>query len=1100
MLKRTRDICEGTTPTKKLNTGSTEEFDTREPNKRNEQTAICGEHSGRYLHRPWNMYQVGIIESISLKNFMCHTFLKVVFGPYFNFVSGNNGSGKSALLTALIIGLGGKATTTNRGHSTKDFVRTGQNSACISIALRNQGPDAFKPELYGKTIIVEQIISTQGTRQYRLKSESEHVISRKKEELNMILEQFNIQVDNPVSILNQEMSKLLLKSKSGTEKYKFFMKATRLEQMQEDYSQILQTKTTTREKIAEQDEYLAELKKKVKEMERRYKNLECLNDLQEKLEQLKNQMAWALVIEIEKELESIKDCLNREQINEITYNQELEEWQGKVNFAELKLKAAQDQLQKITDVKVQSRRQLFTLKESMQKKKKACKESEATFHLCKSQLEQLEKDHDRLQRQLEELSRGDQSSQTNLTESKNGINNLQQQLKPLKEEEATTLQQIENCYNAISNLKDEEDNLRHEEQSLKNMVQSKESELNKLKASGMDWLKRFNENMPAFLRKVEEAHKQGRFRKKPIGPLGACFKLKYPELALAVENCLRNLLHSFCCDNYRDEQVLQSLMSQYFNPRKRPQINVCEFSNQVYNIKNRAVYHPEFPTVFESLEISNPVVANCFIDLRNIERILIIKSNSRAREIMQQQRPPANCREAFTAAGDHVFPNRYYSSETDRARYLGGDVESKIRELEVELNDKKSQLSHCQQRSNSIKDEIKLFYTNISNTQKKRRQIQERITKIKLEIGDLENIEDPQPFHIPTLRKEAQDICHRIESAQNNLEQARMDLDVHRKLLEEDEKKYKEIQGKEHSLAEEIDSRKEELSKVDTEIDTYKQKEKHCKGERNKHLERINELKRRLESKECILERDIAKARQICVQRLEVTRDPKSIDEEINCLREIINKAQEVHGNKEETTRQYFEILKLQKNIQSEVKSLKMFMQLIDEIMKERHKAYESFLKSMSIRCKLNFSILMSKQHYYGMIKFDHKSRDLSITVERGEGMKTGQEDMRSLSGGERSFSTVCFILSLWDSIESPFCCLDEFDVYMDMVNRRISIDLILRVAESIQCDQFFFFTPLTTSFLPKGDQIRTFHLHDHERGQTTLPFASPDEPEDSDD
>ena len=48
-------------------------------------------------------------------------------------------------------------------------------------------------------------------------------------------------------------------------------------------------------------------------------------------------------------------------------------------------------------------------------------------------------------------------------------------------------------------------------------------------------------------------------------------------------------------------------------------------------------------------------------------------------------------------------------------------------------------------------------------------------------------------------------------------------------------------------------------------------------------------------------------------------------------------------------------------------------------------------------------------------------------TTEKASATKNTQ----SLSGGERSFTTVCFIMSLWNAMEAPFRILDEFDVFM---------------------------------------------------------------------
>lgn len=63
--------------------------------------------------------RAGTINYMILKNFMCHSLLEVNFTNNISIIIGKNGSGKSAILTALIVGLGGKASLTNRGTSVK---------------------------------------------------------------------------------------------------------------------------------------------------------------------------------------------------------------------------------------------------------------------------------------------------------------------------------------------------------------------------------------------------------------------------------------------------------------------------------------------------------------------------------------------------------------------------------------------------------------------------------------------------------------------------------------------------------------------------------------------------------------------------------------------------------------------------------------------------------------------------------------------------------------------------------------------------------------------------------------------------------------------
>jgi chromosome segregation ATPase len=168
-----------------------------------------------------------------------------------------------------------------------------------------------------------------------------------------------------------------------------------------------------------------------------------------------------------------------------------------------------------------------------------------------------------------------------------------------------------------------------------------------------------------------------------------------------------------------------------------------------------------------------------------------------------------------------------------------------------------------------------------------------------------------------------------------------------------------------------------------------------------------------------------------------------------------------------------------------------------------REELFAKVKEEIPIKLRKKFTELMNMRNYVGDLTVDHEAKKIEISVQTHKDAKKGRldngeplvsededaagrrlsvaaaskkraqniaQDLKGLSGGERSYTTACFVMALWSCVESPFRCLDEFDVFMDMVNRRIIMELLSDLARQHRHIQFFFFTPQGISELQAND------------------------------
>lgn len=502
----------------------------------------------------------GIIEEIQCINFMCHEHLTVTLGPLINFIIGHNGSGKSAVLTALTICLGGKATATNRAQNLKSLIKEGKEHATVTVRIKNQGPLAYKPSQYGDSIIVERHFSKSGTSGFKLKDRNGRVVSTKKGELEDILDAFSMQIDNPMNVLTQDMARQFLNNSTPKDKYKFFLQGTQLENLNRDYQQIEQSLELMNAKAEVKETDLGILRKRMEDLAGKARRAENLERMRAKETVIAHQAAWARVEQEEADLAKAEAEVERVDLLIQKRTTVVDEISESYERADQAHQAAQQdvadittelepakQLEKEANKHFQEMRQkIFTLKSDERNVGEDVRKKEQEVKKHKLEIEQLrqrqaEADNGLHAEKVQEL----ELAKAEFERSKEVYTNHGTSLPALQEELKTAQTEQTIAEQKAAKAREDEKRIRN---NIKNLQEGQRN-----------WLDAYPN--PGGLEKLLRAiQSDRRFREQPVGPMGRHVKLGRPEWGYILEKQFGSVLNGFVVTSKADQTTLTDLM------------------------------------------------------------------------------------------------------------------------------------------------------------------------------------------------------------------------------------------------------------------------------------------------------------------------------------------------------------------------------------------------------------------------------------------------------------------------------------------------------------------------------------------------------------
>ncbi|PCH39760.1 nucleoside triphosphate hydrolase protein [Wolfiporia cocos MD-104 SS10] len=1040
--------------------------------------------------------EMGIIESLEMHHFMCHRFLTFKFGPQINFIIGHNGSGKSAVLSALTVALGGKATSTGRGSGLKSFIREGAEVAEVTVAIKNQGEEAYRPRDYGKTIYITRRFTKEGASSYKIRSAGGQVISNKREELSAICDHMNIQVDNPMNILTQDAARQFLSASQPADKYKFFLRGTQLGQLSEEYQICLEHIGIARKTLLRKREDIPDLQDRLDEATARFREAAAAREQRHKADELKKELAWAHVASKEQELSK--------QLQEVAkLERRIPKIQADMDKTEAEFQRVSNEIAALEGDSA-ALGDIATIMSEKEKLTTQIRENKSRISSYRSEEGRMDQSIKNIKQQIEGLQERIQTEQARiledtqfkrdetsrqLEEAKHNFAEAEQQLQTLQEEKAQKIAEIKEVEQRGKALQQQREGIKSRVDQCQNMVQRcLDTEKSQLAPFGRD--------MDKVLAEIQRANWYGN---KPVGPIGMYVKLRDAHTwAPLMRVQLGNFMSAFALTDARDRSTLDRILRKYGNGHA--QIIIAEVDIFDYS---RGEPPPEVLTVLRALDVSDPYVLRVLINSAHIESTVIAPSRSEADAALR------NLGRGVAWSAD-LYRVMRYAEGGGQSNPLSQLNRGDPRQMLFSERDPSAEKRRWQEEFRTAEQELLAANEEISSAQ-------QRYNQLKGEIRALNDREARQQTHVRDLkaiRDTFQDEANEeVPITIQGLEQALHDMEEEKAFVmsqfQVTVEKRVAIDETQVPLLERLREINDQISNFESERAAITTNIEKAVIDRMEAQSRIAFYNKKLAEEQAKIDDTKAVADNLQTEfqnwtvsaeeycnglRVDNPRPAEEIQRSLDAVQAALREREKRHGATiEEMT---IEVNKAKQELENAKKDFKSCMALnrtLKRSMRMRLARWQEFRRHIALRCKVYFQYHLSNRGYYGKVLFDHTAGTLQLKVQTDDQTLTQnsrEKDPRSLSGGEKSFSTICLLLSLWESIGCPIRCLDEFDVFMDAVNRRISMKMMIETANASERKQYVLITPQDMTNIPIGNTVRVHRMTDPERGQGVLGFA----------